>query len=421
LKLPAAAYVPINWIDALFMATSAFCVTGLTVFPINEVLTPTGLVILAGLIQLGGLGIMTLTMGLSVFFGGRLSVRERMYLGDLLAEERMGEVVKLLRKITYVTLFLEVAGGLGIYYCRERTFANFKLYHFFEDWFHAISAFCNAGFTLFPRGETIAQPMSFLWIITALVVLGSLGFPVLTNIGSYLLSVRRIASRRVLLSYTSKIVLLSAVLLLAVGTPLLYFADREFGFFGLNLKDQIFHSFFIMATSRTSGFSLLAPESLGLGGALLMILFMWIGGGPASTAGGVKTVTIAVAYFSLNSVLKGLGGRVEALGREISPATVTRAHAVIMGSMTFIAIGTLALVFLEPEMAGISLLFEATSAFSTVGLSHGVTSQFSDASKLVVTGLMFVGRVGLLTFLSSWVRTREIPNFRLLKESFPIN
>jgi trk system potassium uptake protein TrkH len=113
LKLPAAAYVPINWIDALFMATSAFCVTGLTVFPINEVLTPTGLVILAGLIQLGGLGIMTLTMGLSVFFGGRLSVRERMYLGDLLAEERMGEVVKLLRKITYVTLFLEVAGGLA--------------------------------------------------------------------------------------------------------------------------------------------------------------------------------------------------------------------------------------------------------------------------------------------------------------------
>lgn len=424
LKLPKASINGISWLDALFTATSAVCVTGLSTIDISQGLTSLGQGFVAMLIQIGGLGIMTLTMSFGLLFSGGLGVKERIVLGDILAEERIGEVGNLLLKVTLFTFSIEFIGALFLYSSRGGLWADFDFTAFASAVFHSISAFCNAGFSLF--SQSLADPIiQANWIyssaIMVLIVLGGLGFPVLMNLMDWMRSRRRSWYQgKVLLRVPTKLVLYTTLILIIGGSVFIYLAESSASFAGLSLIEKIRHSLFLSVTSRTAGFNLWPTEDLSLVACMILIFLMWIGGSPMSTAGGIKTLTFAVSALNLKAVAMGRKN-IEVFNREITTSSVSRSFAIILGSIMFITAGSLLLIVLQPQHSTLDVVFEAVSAFSTTGLSRGITAELGNGGKSVIIFLMFTGRIGILIFLGSLFSRREKYNYKLLKESIPIS
>lgn len=434
LLLPKATHSGIGLIDALFTATSAVCVTGLIVVDTGSYFTTFGQSVIMILIQLGGLGIMTFASYFSYFFRGNTSYANQLMLKDISNSDKIGEVFVVLKKILLLTFSIEAIGALLIYLNIDKSVISPIPERLFFSIFHSISGFCNAGFStlensLYEPGFRFNYPMHL--IIAALFILGGIGFPILLNLYKY---VRYYFFRKIekikdpnnvgympwVLNLNSRIVLTTTIVLLSTGTLFFYFLEynntlKEHSEFG-----KVVTAFFGAATPRTAGFNSVDTSALHFSTLMIVFLLMWIGASPASTGGGIKTSTFALATLNFFSLAKGKD-RIEVYKREVSGMSIRRAFAIISLSLMVIGISISLISFLEPNKDIIPITFEAFSAYSTVGLSMGLTGGLSSGSKLVIIATMFIGRVSMLTLLIAILRNIKHLNYRYPSEEILIN
>lgn len=408
LMLPNAHTLPLTFLNSFFTSVSAVCVTGLIVVDTATFFTPLGKIIIICLIQIGGLGIMTFTGFFSFVFASSSSFRDRLLLKEIFSSQSLDNLFKLLTKIILWTFLTEAIGALLIYRSLDPTSSNRVIFSIF----HAISAFCNAGFSTLSNGlysVGIRHNYSVQITVALLVILGGIGFPVLLNVYSFIkqfivVLIRKVQRRRIHAIHTQmnisgRIVIVMTLLLIAVGSGLYFIFESENSMNGLDNTQKFIISFFGSVSSRTAGFNITDISLWGYPTVFLMIFLMWIGASPGSTGGGIKTTTFAIALRSAFNSVKGRQHLVIG-NREIGSGTIIRVLAIIFLSILIIIVGFFCLMISEPTKNPVHLLFESVSAFSTVGLSLANTSSFSDTGKIIVILLMFIGRVGPLTLLT---------------------
>lgn len=407
LKLPwsTPADKPIGWIDALFTATSAACVTGLVVRDTGSEFTVFGQWVILGLIQAGGLGVLTFSTFILALFGGRVSMTQRTIFEQSLAARFGGRLRPVLRLVVVFTFVIESAGALFLFlrWLPEMGAGRAAYYGVF----HAVSAFCNAGFGLRPDNLTAWRADALVIVpISALIVLGGLGFFTVDEI----LESRK--TRRPL-SVHSKLALSVSGALIALGTAVIWILESDHSFAGMGAGEQALAAFFQSVTTRTAGFNSVDLRLLQPGSLFFMTLLMFIGGSPGSTAGGVKTTTLGVLVATMVSRLRGRN-HVNAFHRTIEPGTVRNALTVALGGVLGAIVALFALLLLQSDGGSVEharslffdYLFETVSALGTVGLSTGITADLSPASRLLVSLLMFLGRLGPLTLASALASDR---------------
>jgi trk system potassium uptake protein TrkH len=390
-----------GFVTALFIATSATCVTGLADVDVAGHFTRFGHWAILVLMQVGGLGIMSLTTALALVFRRALSARARGAMQEILDEETVTGFRRLIVSIAAITVAVEAVGALALYSALSRGAGGQQLAagdRAFHSAFHAVSAFCNAGFSLY--SDSFGQfrgSLSVNLVVMALVVLGGIGFPVLTE----LLRVGRWWRRGLrggwaFLPVHARVALVTTAALLGVGAVAFLALEWNHTLHPLSLGERLLASAFQSVTLRTAGFSTVDFSLLGTPMLLVCLALMFIGGSPGGTAGGVKTTTVAVLALTFRAMLRQRA-EVEVFGRSVPPANVYRAAAVAVISLMLLFALTFLLFAAEPAQPFRSLLFEAVSAFGTVGLSLGTTSSLGPAGKLVICALMFVGRLGPFT------------------------
>jgi trk system potassium uptake protein TrkH len=390
LNLPMASQNSrsIGFIDALFTSASAVCVTGLTVVNTAEHWTGFGQVVIIILIQIGGLGIMTMATIFALVSGKKISLRERLIIKEQLNQESLTGLVKLMKYVIAMTFGIEIVGAalLSVKFIPE--YGLWKGLWF--SVFHAISAFCNAGFDI--TGSSFmgynGSPITII-TVSLLIIVGGLGFGVIIDIW------RHRSWQR--LSLHSKLVIIISTLLISLGTILIL--ALEWGnpatIKDLPLGEKILASLFAAIVPRTAGFNSIDVGSMLQTSAFLTIVLMFIGGSPGSTAGGIKTSTIGVIFMATMSIIKG-DRDIEIYKKRIPQETVLKALAIVTVGMALI-IGVSFILTITEKWSFLDTMFEATSAFATVGLSRGMTPNLSDAGKLIITATMYAGRVGPLT------------------------
>lgn len=400
LKMPNATTDGITWIDALFTSTSAVCVTGLIVVDTATAFTPLGQGIILGLIQLGAFGIVTLTFFLAVVTGQGFSVASRVFLKDVLNLENLRSLRFAVFFLITFTLCIEAVGWAALHVLWSRSgFSGADLW--WASLFHSVSAFCNAGFSIFSLG--LADPRavsnySLQGVIMALIILGGIGFPVLMEALSRAGPAWRGGSGPSRFTLHFRLAVLTTAFLLIGGTLLLFLSHP--GSAGESGFHRIWVALFNAITARTAGFNISDIAALSSAATAVMIFLMFIGGSPGGFAGGIKTTTFALSMLNLHRIL--LARRdVELFKRRIEESLCNRAFAVLLLSFMWILVATTLILFLQPEFLLLDTLFETVSAFSTVGLSRGITGELSTASKVIIVATMFVGRIGVMNFFFS--------------------
>ncbi|MFQ5588924.1 MAG: TrkH family potassium uptake protein [Nitrospiria bacterium] len=396
LSLPQMVSDPskISIIDALFTATSASTVTGLTLAPISEFYRQSGIWVILFLIQMGGLGIMTFGVLFSLLSNQRIKLQDAVTLQGALATESLGTVRKEIGLIFFVTFVIETLGALLFWLFLP----NGTDQPVFTAIFHSVSAFSNAGFSLFPENlEGFVGHIPLNFVVAVLIVLGGIGFPVLNNLGGYPFFKKDRTAWR--LSFHSKMVLSVSAGLLGIGTIGIYFLEFNGALASLSWYEKWLASLFHSVTARTAGFNTLNISVFSDATLYLLLLLMWIGGSPASTAGGIKTTTFAVMLATLKAMLNRRQ-EVSFFKRSLSPLAVQKALSIAFSSSAILAILLLLLLFTEGGHFK-EVMFESVSAFNTVGLSTGMTSSLTPAGKLIITLTMFIGRIGSLTLAFS--------------------
>ncbi len=385
--------------QALFTACSAVTVTGLVVVDTGADLTLFGQVVVLVLIHLGGLGLMSFAALTVMALGGRFGLRGQRLVREAMDQTSPGDVLILVRYIAILALSLEALGAvlLAIVWVPEMGLARGLWFSVF----HAVSAFNNAGFGLLPESLSpwAGQPL-VNGVITALFIVGGLGFTVLMDLWRQ----RRFST----LGLHSKLTI-TGTLVLALGAWLLILLF-EWGngetLGALPAGDRVWAAWFTAVTPRTAGFNTLDTGALALPSVLLIMFLMFIGGGSNSTASGIKVSTFMVVMLATRSFLMGRS-QTTAFRRGIALSSVFRAHAVVVLSLMLLMLGNFLLVILEPDLRALDVLFEGFSAFGTVGLSRGVTTEMSTAGQGVLMFLMFVGRIGPLALAFSLARPRD--------------
>ncbi|NLW62443.1 MAG: potassium transporter Trk [Synergistaceae bacterium] len=403
--------MPISIADALFMSTSAVCVTGLVTINLSTGLGMVSQLIILVLIQIGGLGIMTAVMMLGLVAGRRIGIKSRLFFLGGFGLDGVSGAVRLLTIIAKYTFVVETFGALLLYwgFIRHGIPVEKSIYYAV---FHSVSAFCNAGFSPLPNGLngfslSIIVPAS----VMMLIILGGLGFPVFANCWDVLWKKGR-------LSHYSKLVLFLTFWLITLGTVMLLISDWNEGLAGLPDWARIWNALFTSVTTRTAGFDTVQPSVFSELGKILMIALMVIGASPASTGGGIKTTTLGVlAVAAWNEML----GRDENVfwHRKIGYQTVRRALAMSFMYLITFFIGAVVLSLIE-DFSFEALLFEAVSAMGTVGLSLGITSELSVAGKMVLVALMFWGRVGILSFFATLIKEEKKVEIHFTEVNIPI-
>lgn len=390
-----AASRPLGFVDALFTATSAVCVTGLTVVDTGKTLTPASQLVLLLLIQLGGLGVMTATTALSLLMRERIGLRQRMFFAGGVGLESPSGVIRLLIRILTLTFAIEGVAAFPLYWGFIR--AGFSPPEaLYNAVFHSVSAFCNAGFSLFSENlEGFSGSILVPGTVMVLIVLGGLGFSVLSELKE---TFRKPAG----ISVHSKLVLSMTAGLILFGTLMLALCEWNHSLGGLSGGWKAWNALFSSITPRTAGFDTVALSTFSSAGISVVVLLMLVGASPGSTGGGFKTTTLAVLLVSTWNVIRGRP-EVHLWNRRVPIRIILRSITLIVLYIGTLGLGLMILLLLEPFPFR-SLLFEAASALGTVGLSLGITSQLSDAGKLVLILLMFWGRVGIVTFLYGLVK-----------------
>lgn len=437
LMLPRSTmeHIHLPIIDALLTSTSAVCVTGLSTVEVAHTFTLEGQIIIALLIQIGGLGIMTITTFLAVFFMDGLGLYSQFALKDMISSGAESLISTLLNVLGF-TLVIELIGAVGIWLSIHPLDGMTLDEEIFFSIFHSISAFCNAGFSTLEGGlgnEMVFLNHSALYlVISVLIILGGIGFPVFINLKKQFKYSFNTLFRKIfrkdksqarylhLTDINTKIVLRTTFILIFFGTLFFLILESNGAFAGMTGSEKIVHSFFNAVVPRTAGFNSVAVSDFSRLTILMIIVLMWIGGASQSTAGGIKVNTIAVAFAAIRSLVKG-GQTTELHNREITHNTIRRTLVVIVGSLLVIGFFFVALLILEPEHSAAALLFETVSAFSTVGSTLGITTSLCTASKFMLVLLMFIGRIGFITVMMSIVPREEPHKYRLPKEDIIIN
>ncbi|MCB9291824.1 MAG: ATPase [Lewinellaceae bacterium] len=417
LQLPLATRQGISFIDALFTSTSAVCVTGLVVLDTGQDFTLFGQFILLMLIQLGALGMLTFTNLFGLFFQGYGSYRNRLMIKDMINARDIGDTFNTLIKIVTFTLLIESLGALLIYYNLDPGYAGREGRAFFAV-FHAVSAFGNAGFSTLTNSlyeEGFRHDYSLHLVIAALIILGGVGYSVFINFYNYLKIILRYYYQRLYrrkeeavyrkpnISVNTRIVLTATLTLLLGGALAFYVLEYDNTLAGHDGWGKIATAFFGSVTTRTAGFNTVDTASLTLPTLLLFFLLMWVGASPGSTGGGIKTTTFALSLMNIYRQILGQD-RIIFGWKQIPAQALQRATAVILLSLLGIGASIFSVLYFDGHLGLMPIAFECISAYSTVGLSMGITASLSPASKLTLILAMFVGRVSFLTLLTGIAR-----------------
>lgn len=402
LFLPICNTQPIRFIDALFTSTSAVCVTGLvTVVPAVQ-FTLLGKVILLILIQIGGLGVIACVTGFFIILKRKITVRERVIIQESYNLNTLSGMVSFVLKIIKGTFLMEGIGAVLFSFTFIPEFGVVKGIAY--SVFHSVSAFCNAGIDILGDGSFtgyVGNPIVNLTTMM-LIVAGGIGFTVWNDlIGNF----RKVRAKKLTwnrfftrLSLHSKIVITMTGLLIVVGTVFMFVLEyhntETIG--NLPLGEKVMASAFHSVSTRTAGFATVSQDGLTSGSKFLSCILMFIGGSPAGTAGGVKTTTAAMLILTCMTVVYGKRDT-ECFGRRIPVENFRTGFAVVMLAILFLTTGVTMLTILEPGKDFLNLLYEAVSAIGTVGLSANLTPSLSFGSKIVIMGLMYVGRLGPIT------------------------
>ena len=417
LSLPVSIQGPgrIDLIDAVFTATSATCVTGLIVKDTGNFFSPFGRGVILVLFQCGGLGIMTLSTLFAVLLGRKLTIRRNVIVQSALNRHKIEGLTTLVKYILCVTFGIELLGACLLFLkwvqCPGTTVKQAASWSVF----HAISAFCNAGFSLFSSSFAGYRADGYvILVMSVMIILGGLGFVVLMDIRNLKFWRRDKVFIFKRLNLQSKIVLTLTVFLILIGIIFFLFSEGQNTLKGLSFKDKMLASYFQSVTSRTAGFSTINIGALRMGTLFFLIFLMFIGASPGSTGGGIKTVTFGVVLASVWAMIRNKE-EVSLFKRTIPRYVVHKALVIFLMGLGWILLFSLALSIVEAETIGRSsksflpMLFEVTSAFGTVGLSTGLTPNLTIPGKILIILTMYAGRIGPLTLaLAIALREKKI-------------
>ncbi|MFW6271243.1 MAG: TrkH family potassium uptake protein [Bacillota bacterium] len=404
----------LNFIDALFTATSATCVTGLIVVNTATTFSFFGQLVIMILIQIGGLGIMTMSTMIGLIIGRKISLRERLIILDDLDQFSMSNIVHLIKYVISFTFIIESFGALFLF---SRLIAEYNYGKaIFFSVFHAVSAFNNAGFDLFGNSlESFTGDITINFVIMALIVLGGIGFAVIVELYN-IKKWKKIKN----ISLQTKIVVIVTISMLIGGFIIILLL--EFGNVDtmgeLSFGDKILSSMFLSVTPRTAGFNTVPTGNLNNSTLFFVIILMFLGASPGSTGGGIKTTTFGVIIMSIWSFITGKED-VELFKRRLENDVILKAFTVAMLALMLVVAVTIVLTIVE-DMNFIDILFETVSAFGTVGLSTGVTSHLSDLGRILITITMFAGRVGPLTLAIAFAERRQRGIYHFPKENIMV-
>jgi len=409
LNLPIAAKSgkSVGLLNALFTSTSAVCVTGLVVVDTSTYWNEFGQLVIISLIQVGGLGFMTMATMFSLLTGKKINLRERLLIQESLNQRDLSGLVKLTRYIIMMTFAIEGTGALLLSMVFIPKLGLIK--GIWYSIFHSISAFCNAGFDLMgPISGEYSSLMYFVdnslinLVICGLIILGGIGFPVLLDV----INNKKYSK----LNVHSKIVINTTAILIAIGFLFIFIVEfnNKGSLGGLNMKEKLLSSLFQSVTLRTAGYSTIDLTLLKESTLFLMIILMLIGASPASTGGGLKTTTVATLFLTVKSFILGKED-IEVYQRRISSTTVRKSLGIFFIGVFVALFGTLMLTIVSPGFSLLESAFEVVSAFATVGLSLGGSPTLTAFGKIIIMILMFSGRVGSLTiFIALLSRSKKI-------------
>lgn len=400
LSLPIASKnEPLGYLDALFTATSAVCVTGLVVVDTLTQFSLFGQAVIIVLIQLGGLGLMTMATMMAILLGKRISFRNRLIMQEALNQFSLEGMVRLVKAVGLVTAIFE---GLGAIILSLRFIPDFGWPQgLWYGIFHSISAFCNAGFDLL-GGFRNLEPYASDWVVNlvvmVLIISGGIGFSVIAEL------CHKSQARTHRLSLHTRLVLLITLLLVVVGTVFILTVEWDRTLSGLPLPSKFLVALFQAVSPRTAGFSTVPLNSLHSATALMIVMLMFIGASPGSTGGGIKTTTFGTVVALVVSSVRG-HNEVRLFERRISEDIVKRAVAISAIGFTLVLTVTM-VISLSDGLPLMAALFEATSAFATVGLSLGITPMLSSLAKITLALTMFAGRVGPMSLAFALMHDR---------------
>jgi len=433
LMLPNATHTGISYLNALFTSTSAVCVTGLIVVDTGSYFTLFGQTIILCLIQAGGIGILTIASYFSYFFKGGATYENQLTLSDMTGANKLGEVYSILKRILAITLSIETVAAVFIYFSLNKTLFHSFFERLFFSVFHSVSAFCNAGFSTLSNSlyeEGFRYNYALQTVVVLALIIGGLGFPIIVNILKYFkyfftkklfyVAGKQKAHKPWVLSINSRITLVTTISLTVIATVVFYINEYNNVLAEHKGIGKFVTALFGAATPRTAGFNTVDTSALNFSTIMMLFLLMWIGASPASTGGGIKTSTFAIATLNFLSLAKGKS-KIEVYRREIADISVRRAFAVISLSLVVIGFGVILISIFDSHMSLISIAFECFSAYSTVGLSLGITPHLSAMGKGVIIVVMFIGRVNMLTILIAVFKKIKHKNYSYPSEEILIN
>lgn len=413
LRIPAVYKegVEVSLVDTLFTAVSAVSVTGLTVFNISETLTPFGLVVLLVILQLGAIGIMSLGTFLWIILGKRIGMRERQLIMIDHNQYNLSGVVHLLKEIVKILFIIEAIGAFIL---------SFHFMRYFDTWeeavkhgiFASISATTNGGFDI--TGDSLIPYHTdyfVQFVVMILIVLGAIGFPVLIELKKFLL--RKDTAFR--FSLFTKITTVTYGLLFVIGTLVILLIESFHSLRGMVWHEKLFTAMFHSISARSGGLTTFDVTLFSEATDIFLSFLMFIGASPSSVGGGIRTTTFALAILFLYNFANGRT-EIQLYGREIYLIDIFRSYVVIILAFFMVMISTMILLITEPTATTTEIIFEITSAFGTAGMSLGITEQLSNEGKFVIMILMFIGRVGLISFLYTLGGRVDKPPYRYPKE-----
>ena len=388
-----------NILDSAFTSTSVVCITGLVTLNISTYWSLFGKVIIMILIEIGGLGFMSFSTFVAILLKKKITLRERLVMQEAMNTFDIQGLVKMVKYVFFFTFAVQFLGALLLSTQFIPEYGISK--GIFYSVFHSISAFCNAGFDLFGTSLTTYYNNSIvILVISVIIIIGGLGFTVWMEIYDYK-ELKR-------LSIHSKLVLLVTVILILGGSILMFiFEFRNPETIGsMGIKDKVLNSLFASVTTRSAGFNTISIDGMSTAGKFSTIILMFIGGSPGSTAGGLKTTTFGIIILTVISVVKRRED-VEVFRRRLSKHLVYKAFTLFFIGMGLVIIATMVLSYTEAGISFMDLLYEVTSAITTVGLTTGLTPNLSPFGKILIMFLMYFGRVGPLTVVLAMSRKKE--------------
>ncbi|MPM01257.1 Potassium/sodium uptake protein NtpJ [bioreactor metagenome] len=404
LPISSASGEATNFLDAIFTSTSAVCVTGLVTLDTSTYWSTFGQMVIMILIEVGGLGFMTFGVLISLVLGKKITLRERLIMQEAMNTHSIQGLVKMVKYILIFTVSVQVFGAVLL---STQFIPEYGIYKgLFYSLFHSISSFCNAGFDLFGTSLiNYSSNTTVILVISTLIIIGGLGFTVLLEIYEFR-SIKKF-------SIHSKLVLISTLILILIGTLLMFVFERNNveTIANMNMKDKMLNSFFASVSPRTAGFNSVSTTAMTSVSKFLTIILMFIGGSPGSTAGGLKTVTFAILVLTVISVIRGREDA-EIFGRRFSKGVVYKAFTILFIAVSLVIMFTMILLFTEVSASFMDILYEVTSAFGTVGLTLGFTPNLSSIGKVLIILMMYFGRVGPLTVMLALARKNKKSGYK---------